>query len=1185
MINVKRKAIVDSADLAFAAGGKTGPGGVTAHGWVTDPTQTTFTADFEKFRDQVAGVESGYGNIVWRGLSYYTLEAIGGEPYANSGYGHHIVSGDHAAYGGGSGALITMDSGGADFTLSSLYVGGAWRNGMTITVRGYDDGVLTQTTTTVVNVTTPNLLALNWADVDMVTFQSSGGSAAPGVLGTGQQFVLDDIVFGGPLGSISGTLWHDRDGDGVLGAKDRVVAGRVVYIDGDGDGVRDAGERWTTSGADGTYSFDDLAFGDYVIREVLPKRWAATAPTLTTYNYDADTSTGGFVDISGTGTRVTLADGDEGYASITFGTPITLFGQTISSLYVSANGFLSSAVPPSTAWQNGHLPATTLGTVVAPFWDDLVIGAGGGIYTLNDTANDRFIVQWTGMIPYQGTAVSTFQAIIEADGSVLFNYQRADNNGNSATIGLSSGGAVTEFSYNAANVPAGTSVSFEPTTETSVVAAEVRVDAGKDVTGVDLLSHNPKDAAGTVTGVAFDDNNADGVFNAGDVARAGWTVFLDTDGNGRHDIGEAQATTNAKGAYTFEAVAPGYYDVVVQAPLTWEQWSFGETPAHAAGTKLTPVERLQAAVAAAEAQGGKAVAPIAADYSQAHVGGELIVKVNATALNAMGADSLDALMADAGATRVQSTIALGIELWSVKGDLAETAAALMKSGLVAYAEPNYTYQLDATQGIGTNDPDNDLTYGIDQINAPEAWQYSTGSRDVVVGIIDSGIDLDHPDLIDNLWTNAGEIAGDGIDNDSNGYVDDIHGYDFSYNDGNPDDVYGHGTHVAGTIGGVANNGLGVTGVNQQVSLMALRFFNDTGASSAFGNVLALEYATMMGADLTNNSWGGGSFSQALLDAIKLGPLFVNSAGNSAYNNDGLAYYPANYDAENIITVAAVGQEGLISGFSQWGANSVDIAAPGVQTWSTVPLEQGGYAFYDGTSMAAPHVAGAAALLLSIFPDLTPLELKAALMAGVDKTGDLSELTVSGGILDIMGAIRAVTHDSKSVTVTAGETAQVDFAATGGATEGADTLTGYGFGERISGLGGDDTLSGGAGDDFLVGGVGEDALTGGAGADMFLFSKAMGDDTITDLTFADGDRIQISGRGITFATLEIGTAEDGDALVSFSGTWIELDGIAASEVTADMFVFPAQPATPSAFERAGLEQMDGIATLAHFFMIP
>ena len=237
----------------------------------------------------------------------------------------------------------------------------------------------------------------------------------------------------------------------------------------------------------------------------------------------------------------------------------------------------------------------------------------------------------------------------------------------------------------------------------------------------------------------------------------------------------------------------------------------------------------------------------------------------------------------------------------------------------------------------------------------------------MVAIIDTGIDYTHPDLAANIWTNPGEIAGDGIDNDGNGYVDDVHGYDFVNNDGDPMDDHFHGTHTAGTVGAVGNNGVGVTGVNWQVKLMALKFLGASGSGSVSGAVSALEYAVTMGVRLSNNSWGGGGYSQALYDAIKnsqvIGHVFVAAAGNSGVNSDLQPAYPASYDLDNIISVAAIDSSDNLASFSNRGVVTVDLAAPGVAVLSTVL--GGGYASYSGTSMATPHVTGAAALALGL----------------------------------------------------------------------------------------------------------------------------------------------------------------------------------------------------------------------------
>lgn len=311
------------------------------------------------------------------------------------------------------------------------------------------------------------------------------------------------------------------------------------------------------------------------------------------------------------------------------------------------------------------------------------------------------------------------------------------------------------------------------------------------------------------------------------------------------------------------------------------------------------------------------------------------------------------------------------------------------------------------------------------IDAPEAWDISTGSSAVVVAVIDTGTQIDHPDLKDNIWTNPGETPGDGIDNDANGFIDDINGWDFFNDDASvydgPDDD--HGTHCAGTIAGRGNNGTGVVGVSWNTKIMPLKFLGPTGGSTSDA-IAAVNYATMMKSlgvniPITNNSWGGGAASAALKTAIEAGGsagiLFVASAGNSGSNNDAVPRYPSSYDSAAIVAVAATDRRDGLAGFSCYGANNVDLGAPGVGIVSTVPAST--YASYNGTSMAAPHVSGVAALAVSVDPTLTVSQLKDALLASVDKIPSLTGKTVTGGRLNARKTLEFVDSTLKLVSVT------------------------------------------------------------------------------------------------------------------------------------------------------------------------
>jgi subtilisin family serine protease len=305
--------------------------------------------------------------------------------------------------------------------------------------------------------------------------------------------------------------------------------------------------------------------------------------------------------------------------------------------------------------------------------------------------------------------------------------------------------------------------------------------------------------------------------------------------------------------------------------------------------------------------------------------------------------------------------------------------------------------------------------GID-IGAPQAWDICTGSRSVVVAIIDSGIDLTHPDLAANVWTNPGEIAGNGLDDDRNGFVDDIHGWNFVDNNANVQDGYGHGTHVAGIIGAVGNDGVGVTGVNWRVSLMVLRVQNDSGAGTTSAVIGALRYATTMRRDfginvvVTNNSWEAAAGYSSVIEGLireqgEAGITFVAAAGNHGTDNDVTPRYPSNYDLPNVIAVASLASAGVLAGSSDYGATTVDLAAPGTFILST--WKAGGYAALSGTSMAAPHVSGTVALLAAAKPGITVAQVRAAILGTATPLASLAGKTVTGGRLDAFAALASL----------------------------------------------------------------------------------------------------------------------------------------------------------------------------------
>ena len=373
-------------------------------------------------------------------------------------------------------------------------------------------------------------------------------------------------------------------------------------------------------------------------------------------------------------------------------------------------------------------------------------------------------------------------------------------------------------------------------------------------------------------------------------------------------------------------------------------------------------------------------------------------------------------------------------LATIGSSVEDAVARLANHPAVEFAEPNWIY----THGATSDDPyytDGSLwgMYGdgtspANQYGsqAGEAWAANhTGSKAVYVGVIDEGIQFTHPDLDANVWNNPFDPA-DGVDNDGNGYVDDIRGWDFAngdntiYDGGPRGSLDDHGTHVSGTIGAEGGNRTGVAGVNWNVTLISGKFLGRRGGTLA-NAVKAVDYFTDLktrhGLNIvaTNNSWGGGGFSQALLDAInrggKAGILFIAAAGNGGSdgvgdNNDSTANYPSNYECtadgtyDCVIAVAAIKSDGFLASFSNYGATKVDLGAPGVGVYSTTAFN--GYSSYNGTSMATPHVTGGAALYASTNPGATAAQIKDAILRSAVATPSLSGKTVTGGRLNVSG---------------------------------------------------------------------------------------------------------------------------------------------------------------------------------------
>jgi subtilisin family serine protease len=560
-------------------------------------------------------------------------------------------------------------------------------------------------------------------------------------------------------------------------------------------------------------------------------------------------------------------------------------------------------------------------------------------------------------------------------------------------------------------------------------------------------------------------------------------------------------------------------------------------------------------------------------------------------------------MADAPESR--SIGLAGLNMFHIRSRSMNTRALLnmlSRVGRVKFAEPNYIYQTT----VIPNDTNFGSLWGLRNtgqtisgqvgiadadIDADEAWDVSTGSANIVVGVIDTGVDYNHPDLAANIWSAPSSftvtVGGQTITCPAGS-----HGFNAVSNTCTPLDDNNHGTHCSGTIGGRGNNGAGVAGVNWNTRIMGLKFLSASGSGNTADALECIQFAIQAkqifgsGADLRvlSNSWGGGGFSQALLDAINAannaGMLFVAAAGNSNSNNDVTPHYPSSYNAPNVLAVAATDNRDNKSSFSSFGATSVDMGAPGTAIFSTV--RNGGFATFSGTSMATPHVAGAAALVLSSC-SLSTANLKANLMNNTDPITALSGRTVTGGRLNVNRAIRNcggapppppattiffdnfetslgwVTNAGGTDTATTGQWAQAN----------PETTTSNGtkqLGTTVSGL--NDLVTGplagasGAGTNDIDGGVTSIlsptiTLSGGTNFTLtFSYYLAHG----TNSSTADFFRVRIMvGSALTTVFQELGGTEDDDAvwvtgtvnLSQFAGQTIRILIEAADASTASL----------------------------------
>jgi thermitase len=374
--------------------------------------------------------------------------------------------------------------------------------------------------------------------------------------------------------------------------------------------------------------------------------------------------------------------------------------------------------------------------------------------------------------------------------------------------------------------------------------------------------------------------------------------------------------------------------------------------------------------------------------------------------------------------------------------LTKAATANLKHQLaqlpeVEYVENNQVISLETTQTKSSiNDPSFNVLWGLkntgknvpdttgnpssevgvvgNDIDAEAAWDISKGSKKIKIAVVDTGIDYKHPDLAKNIWVNKEEAEGqEGVDDDNNGIIDDVHGANFVNAEnptGNSMDDHDHGTHCAGTIAAVHNTE-GVAGVMSEATLVGVKFLSASGSGSLAGAIKGIDYATRLKVHVMSNSWGGGGFSQALLDVIekaeKKGILFIAAAGNSAADTDKNDFYPANYKVNSLISVAATAAQDVLASFSNYGAKNVHVAAPGHRILSTT--KGGKYKVFSGTSMATPHVSGVAGLILSANPKLTPAEVKSLLIKTSTEVESYNGKVVANGRVNAFAALKEATN--------------------------------------------------------------------------------------------------------------------------------------------------------------------------------
>jgi subtilisin family serine protease len=821
-----------------------------------------------------------------------------------------------------------------------------------------------------------------------------------------------------------------------------------------------------------------------------------------------------WTDISQSGTAISL--GDDAFQLVTLPFSFPFYDDEKSEIRVSSNGYLTFSTS-ATDYSNDPIPSTaTPNDIIAPFWDDLNPSGGGTIHYLSE--NQRFIVQYTNVPPYSyggGSGDYTFQVILNAGGSILFQYLDMNGAVNSATVGIENGSGADglETAFNTSYITDELAISYslkpewisnvEPSSGRILANGSSEISVTLDATGMmgghyaealQILSNDPDhsdvqlpigiDVTGaadiSITPVSLDfgniyigdtdeklitvknigtdtlhisnielDNLAfeteTGSFSLAVGNSLDLTVAFSPDALGEYS-GTLSISSNDADTPVWDitlsgnAVEPPVISVnpmqVDAALYTGDIENIPLTISNSGGSDLTWSLQI-------ENQPSTKKSPQLPNYylkgeipkNAEYLTNEVIVKRK----SGIKASQISDIKNTLGAQTKQTLKLIDAEVWTLSNfTTSEAVASYYNDSRLAYIEPNYILKTNAMP----NDAEFQKLWGLHNtgqtggandadIDAPEAWDKSTGGP-VIIGVIDTGVKWDHPDLAANMWVNEGEIPGNGIDDDGNGYVDDIYGYDFVNNDGNPMDDHDHGSHCSGTIAGVGNNGIGVAGVAWNAKIMALKFLSAAGSGSTADAILSLEYAIENGAHITSNSYGGGGYEQSFYEAIEAaneaGLLFVAAAGNDyGNNNDNSPHYPSNYSNENVISVASTTDADGMSNFSNYGPTTVDLGAPGSSIYSC--LSSGGYGYMSGTSMATPHVAGAAALAMAYAPFASHLEVKEALLSSVDNTSAMNGKVLSNGRLNIAKTLNELLNwliiEPVSGTVSAGSSQDIN----------------------------------------------------------------------------------------------------------------------------------------------------------------